>query len=200
MKWIRPIVLLLALPFGPDAQLPPAEAEALRAQRKLFSQEALVKINQKEYRAGIPPLEECNRIQEKVGEINTPNTALTRPFGATEDDGLLTGLEAAHLNLHGTGLVILSACLSLVGDIHAGEGAMSLRRAFSIAGAQAVLASHWRVSDQATQALMQNFTAHWQSGMSRTAALRKAQLELRQSEDHASPFFWAAFTLTGQWR
>ena len=34
----------------------------------------------------------------------------------------------------------------------------------------------------------------------RAEALRRAQRELRQSEDHSSPYFWAAFTLTGQWR
>ncbi len=127
------------------------------------------------------------------------NTLTARPTRMA-DDGLFTGLEAAQLDLHGTELVILSACESSVGDIHAGEGAMSLRRAFRIAGAQAVLASHWPVSNAATQALMKNFIAHWQAGMPRAEALRRAQRELRQSEDHSSPYFWAAFTLTGQWR
>ena len=37
-------------------------------------------------------------------------------------------------------------------------------------------------------------------GASRAEALRRAQRDLRQSEDHSSPYFWAAFTLTGQWR
>ncbi len=127
------------------------------------------------------------------------NFVSTLPAGMAED-GLFTGLEAAQLNLHGTELVILSACESSVGEIHAGEGAMSLRRAFRIAGAEAVLASHWPVSNAATQILMKNFVAHWQSGVPRAEALRRAQRELRQSEDHSSPYFWAAFTLTGQWR
>ena len=121
------------------------------------------------------------------------NTLIARP-NQIADDGLFTGLEAAQLDLHGTELVILSACESSVGEIHAGEGAMSLRRAFRIAGAHTVLASQWPVSNAATQSLMKNFIAHWQSGAPR------AQRELRQSEDHSSPYFWAAFTLTGQWR
>jgi CHAT domain-containing protein len=127
------------------------------------------------------------------------NTLIARP-NQIADDELFTGFEAAQLDLHGTELVILSACESSVGEIHAGEGAMSLRRAFRIAGAQAVLASQWPVSYAATQSLMKNFIAHWQSGAPRAEALRRAQRELRQSEDHSSPYFWAAFTLTGQWR
>lgn len=116
------------------------------------------------------------------------------------EDGLLTGLEASLLNLQGTELVILSACESGKGDIKTGEGVMSLRRAFTIAGAQTVLASHWRVSDVATRQLMTEFIRRWQSGEPRAKAWREAQLSLLQSKDYSSPYFWAAFTLTGQWR
>ena len=116
------------------------------------------------------------------------------------DDGLLTGLEAAQLDLHGTWLVILSACESAVGKIHAGKGAMSLRRAFRIAGAQVGLASHCPVSNGATPSLMKKFPNHWKSGLPRAEALRRAQRELRQSEDYVGPYFWTTFTLTSQWR
>ena len=57
------------------------------------------------------------------------------------EDGLLTGQEAALLNLPGNELVILSACDTGTGEVKIGEGVMSLRRAFRIAGAEAVLAS-----------------------------------------------------------
>jgi len=43
------------------------------------------------------------------------------------------------------------------GEVKIGEGVMSLRRAFRIAGAQTVLASHWKVSDKATSQLMTEF-------------------------------------------
>jgi CHAT domain-containing protein len=127
---------------------------------------------------------------------------VTRPTFELED-GLLTGLEASLLNLQGTELVILSACDSGTGEVKIGEGVMSLRRAFRIAGAETVLASHWKVSDKATSQLMTEFIRRWRAGEPRAKAWREAQLSLLRSkgakEDFSNPYFWAAFTLTGQW-
>ena len=119
---------------------------------------------------------------------------------AVGEDGLLTGLEASLLNLQGTELVILSACDSGTGEVRIGEGVMSLRRAFRIAGAETVLASHWKVNDTATRLLMTEFIRRWRSGESRAEAWRRAQLSLLHSKDFSNPYFWASFTLTGQWR
>jgi CHAT domain-containing protein len=118
---------------------------------------------------------------------------------ATADDGLLTGLEASLLNLQGTELVVLSACDSGSGEVKIGEGVMSLSRAFRIAGAQTVLASHWTVSDKATSELMTEFMRRWRAGESRASAWHNAQLTLLHSKNFSDPFFWAAFTLTGEW-
>ncbi len=118
---------------------------------------------------------------------------------AVAEDGLLTGLEASLLNLQGTELVILSACDSGTGEVKIGEGVMSLRRAFRIAGAETVLASHWPVSDKATSQVMTEFMRRWRSGTPRAQAWREAQLSLLRSKDYSNPYFWAAFTLTGQW-
>jgi CHAT domain-containing protein/tetratricopeptide (TPR) repeat protein len=116
------------------------------------------------------------------------------------EDGVLTGLEASLLNLQGTRLVILSACDSSSGEVKNGEGVMSLLRAFRIAGGETVLASHWKVNDKATNALMTEFIRRWQAGEQRAQAWREAQLSLLRSNDFSNPFFWAAFTLTGEWR
>jgi CHAT domain-containing protein len=118
---------------------------------------------------------------------------------AVAEDGLLTGFEASLLNLQGTELVILSACDTGSGEVKIGEGVMSLRRAFRIAGAESVLASHWTVSDKATTQLMTEFMRRWRSGEPRAQAWREAQLSLLHSKDFSNPYFWAAFTLTGQW-
>jgi CHAT domain-containing protein len=40
----------------------------------------------------------------------------------------------------------------------------------------------------------------WRAGESRANAWREAQLTLLRSKDFSNPFFWSAFTLTGQWR
>ena len=118
---------------------------------------------------------------------------------AIAEDGLLTGLEASLLNLQGTELVILSACDSGTGEVKIGEGVMSLRRAFRIAGAESVLASHWPVSDRATSRLMTEFMRRWRLGEPRAKAWREAQLEVLRSKEFSNPYFWAAFTLTGRW-
>ncbi len=118
---------------------------------------------------------------------------------AVVEDGVLTGLEASLLNLQGTELVILSACDSGTGEVQIGEGVMSLRRAFRIAGAQTVLASHWPVNDRATSQLMTEFIRRWRSGEPRAKTWREAQLSLLHSKEFSSPYFWSAFTLTGQW-
>lgn len=115
------------------------------------------------------------------------------------EDGLLTGQEAALLNLQGTELVILSACDTGAGEVKIGEGVMSLRRAFRIAGAETVIASHWPVSDLATRLLMTEFIRRWRAGEPRAKAWHEAQLSLLRSKDLSNPYFWAAFTLTGQW-
>jgi CHAT domain-containing protein len=119
---------------------------------------------------------------------------------AGAEDGLLTGLEASLLNLQGTELVILSACDTGAGEVKIGEGVMSLSLAFRIAGAETVLASHWKVSDKATSQLMTEFMRRWRAGESRANAWREAQLSLLHSKDFRDPYFWSAFTLTGQWR
>ena len=135
-------------------------------------------------------------INPQPGSQSLLTSAATR---LEEEDGLLTGLEAALLNLQGTELVILSACDSGTGEVKIGEGVISLRRAFRIAGAETVLASHWKVSDKATSRLMTEFMRRWRAGEPRARAWREAQLSLLRSEDFTNPYFWAAFTLTGQW-
>jgi CHAT domain-containing protein len=81
-------------------------------------------------------------------------------------------------------LAVLSACETGLGLVGGGEGVFGLQRAFHLAGAHNVVASLWKVDDQATAALMALFyTRLWREGKRPIAALREAQLLLyRQPE------------------
>jgi tetratricopeptide (TPR) repeat protein len=119
------------------------------------------------------------------------------------DNGVLTAMEAGNLDLHGTALVVLSACNTGQGEVKDGEGVFGLRRALEEAGAQEVLMSLWSVPDQETLELMQRFYANWLSGMEVHESLKKAQLELRaqvkaEHDGRDLPFYWGAFVLVGR--
>lgn len=114
----------------------------------------------------------------------------------TRNDGILTALEALRLNLSGTELVVLSACETGVGEIHAGEGVYGLRRAFQEAGVRSVISSLWPVSDLGTRYLMVRFYRELLSGRTAKQALRTAQLAMLAS-DWNHPYYWAAFVIVG---
>jgi CHAT domain-containing protein len=124
-------------------------------------------------------------------------------------DGLLTAAEVSELQLSDPDLVVLSACDTGLGSIAAGEGVMGLQRAFQTAGAKCVVGSLWQVSDEETRALMLNFyDSLWIQKLSKIEALRQAQVKMlnrdkdggRPSGKRTSPYYWAAFVLSGDWR
>ena len=88
-------------------------------------------------------------------KLDEPGLVMTPPDRATaQDDGYLSASEAAGLKLSADWL-ILSACnTAAASGKPEAESLSGLARAFLYAGAKALLASHWSVLDDATQALM----------------------------------------------
>ena len=98
-------------------------------------------------------------------------------------------------------LVVLSACDTALGkEIH-GEGLVGLTRGFMHAGAKQVMASLWKINDAATADLMRRFyNKVLKDGLRPSAALREAQVEMWKQPGWRSPYYWAAFTMQGEWR
>lgn len=122
----------------------------------------------------------------------------TRSSGT--EDGVLTALEAQGLDLEGTELVVLSACLSGAGPVLGGEGVQGLRRALVLAGTRSQVMALWTVEDQMTVALMKRFYRGLIAGLGRSEALRQAQLAVFFQPGRTHPYWWASFAASGNWR
>ena len=139
------------------------------------------------------------------------------PLLPDHHDGILTALEVAEMDLRKVDLAVLSACETGLGEVAGGEGLLGLQRAFQVAGTRCVVASLWKVDDDATRKLMERFYQNlWEHKMSKLEAFRSAQLwMLREGglrdvrlrpknpehvEKYAPPRLWAAFVLSGDWR
>ncbi len=114
-------------------------------------------------------------------------------------DGALTASQIASLPLQ-LQLVVLSACETQSGPYQAGEGVLSIGRAFLQGGARALIGSLWPVSDAATAELMPLFYEQLAEGQPTAEALRQAQINFLDQQDRltAHPHYWAGFVLVGQ--
>ncbi len=108
------------------------------------------------------------------------------------NDGVITAEEIAMLDLRNTQLVVLSACETAIGN-NLQEGFGGLVRAFKNAGVKSILASLWKVPDDATAKLLVAFYNHLVSGVEMHNALKKAQQEV--SRLYPDPYYWASFIL-----
>ena len=114
------------------------------------------------------------------------------------EDGFLRLADIYNMDLP-VEMIVLSACETGVGKQVKGEGLIGLTRGFMHAGAARVVASLWKVDDEATAELMKSFYTHLlERKMPPAAALRQAQLDLMQNRPE--PYHWAGFVLQGEWR
>jgi CHAT domain-containing protein len=97
-------------------------------------------------------------------------------------------------------LVVLSSCDSALGKDLDSEGIIGLPRGFLYAGAKSVIASLWKVDDEASARLMASLYERIQRGERPSSALRGAQLEMMQDKEWSKPYYWAGFSLQGDYR
>lgn len=139
--------------------------------------------------------------------INTAHPALSGIVLSLVDeqgrpqDGFLPAADIFNLNFSAR-LVVLSACQTGLGKTVRGEGLVGMVQSFLYAGASSVAVSLWSQQDQATAELMDKLYQRLLGTQRLTpaAALRAAQLEMLNSGRWPSPYFWAGFTVQGDWR
>jgi uncharacterized protein (TIGR03067 family) len=160
----------------------------------------------------LAPIQGLLSLERRIKKLDNPllrsgfvlagaNVLVPRGQKGPVRDGWVTAAEVALLDLHGTDLVVLSACKTGLGDVgRIGEGVSGLRRAFQYAGARTLVTSLFSVPDAETRELMKEFYTGLAAGKGKLAALHNAQLSVihrRRRGGAAHPFFWAGFVLVG---
>lgn len=138
---------------------------------------------------------------EKESEHSVFEGALVMP------DKLLYTEDITKLNLNAE-LAFLSACHSGQGKVYR-EGSIGLPFAFLAAGVSSVIATRWKIRDNATQEIVQNFYQHYLGNSAqaqqalaagkpfgKAEALREAMVFAKQKWPD-KPHIWGAFFLTG---
>lgn len=112
-------------------------------------------------------------------------------------NGLQSLLKAAKLQSTPIELLSLSACETAEGNDRAPLG---ISGAAIKARARSVLGTLWPVADEVAKALMKSFYGGIaNTRLSKTEALRRAQLEWLRHPDWSHPFYWAPFIIIGNW-
>jgi len=115
-------------------------------------------------------------------------------------NGFLRLYDIYNLRLNAD-LVVLSACRTALGEEVKGEGLIGLTRGFLYAGSPRVVATLWEIDDRTTAEAMKRFYQRMLAdGEPPAEALRNMQLALWQAKGWDAPYYWAAFTLEGEWR
>ena len=116
------------------------------------------------------------------------------------DDGRLTVNEILKIKLKKGSLAFLASCDT--NNVLNGEGLVSLAWAIMGSGATTVVSAQWEANDKSTEVFTKTFYTNYKQGDSSAEALQKASLDLikNKSSDMHAPYYWANFTLNGDYR
>jgi len=135
----------------------------------------------------------CHGFLDELSPLRSALALSTKE--GSEDDGFLQMREIYGLSLNAE-LVVLSACSMGMGRLERSEGVLAMARPFFFAGARAVLASLWPISDASAVPFMREFYRMLSEGRSAAMALREAKLRMLRSR-RSHPCYWASFMLQG---
>lgn len=115
-------------------------------------------------------------------------------------DGRLTVEELLKIKLKKGSLAFLASCDT--NNVLNGEGLVSLAWAMMGSGATTVVSAQWEANDKSTEIFTKTFYKFYKQGNSSAEAVQKAALELikDKSSNMHEPYYWADFTLYGDFR
>lgn len=121
-----------------------------------------------------------------------------RKFG--KDDGRFTVEELLNIKLKKGSLVFLASCET--NNVLNGEGLVSLAWGMMASGATTVISAQWEANDKSTAIFTKSFYENYQKGNPAAEATQKAALELikNKSNNMHEPYYWADFSLNGDFR
>jgi CHAT domain-containing protein len=96
-------------------------------------------------------------------------------------------------------MIVLSSCFTGSGALFAGEGVLSLARAFLYSGSRSVVMSLWEVNDRSGTDIVKSFYSYLRKGNSKSSSLRKARLDYLGKSDQlqSHPYYWATMVVYG---
>lgn len=112
----------------------------------------------------------------------------------TSNVGVLTSYEIQQLDLSNTKLVILSACVTGLGDFKQYEGTYGLQRAFKMSGVANIIMTLWPVYDKYTIQFFEHFYNELGQKKSIHNAFYDSQHKMRTLYPER-PAIWAGFVL-----
>jgi hypothetical protein len=127
-------------------------------------------------------------------ETHPERSAVFLAPGDAAQDGLLQAREIRELDLEGA-IVVLSACQTAAGTVLAGEGMLSLARAFFQAGALAVVGTRWHIRDEDAASLFESFYRELGNGATVSGALAETKADALERGRRAD--VWAGLVLLG---
>lgn len=137
-------------------------------------------------------------LNERNPEMSGVVLSLYDEQGRYLEDGFLRLGDIFSLSLP-VDLIVLSACRTALGKEVRGEGLIGLTRGFMYAGAPRVIASLWKVDDDATAEMMKRFYQKMlKEGMTPASALMAAQASMSAQKRWSNPYYWAGFVLQGE--
>lgn len=117
-----------------------------------------------------------------------------------KNDGRFTVEELLTTKIKKGSLVFLASCDT--NHVLSGEGLVSLAWGMMGSGATTVISAQWEANDKSTEVFTKTFYESYKQGNSPAEAIQKASLELikNKSSNMHEPYYWADFTLNGDFR